>query len=63
MIPETQVRKDWPRLVKLALDKLNRRTLGLDNLSDYVDDVAAAAGGVPVGGFYRTGSTIKVRVS
>lgn len=63
MIPETSKRVDWPRLVKNALDKLNRRTLGLDSLSDYADDTAAAAGGVAVGGFYRTGSAIKVRVS
>lgn len=63
MIPETYVRKDWPRLVKRALDKLNKRTLGLDTLADYADDVAAAAGGVAVGGFYRTGSAVKIRVS
>lgn len=32
-------------------------------LSDYADDTAAAAGGVAVGSLYRTGSTLKVRVS
>ena len=32
-------------------------------LGDYADDTAAAAGGVAVGGAYRTGSTIKVRVA
>jgi hypothetical protein len=30
---------------------------------DFVNDAAAAAGGVPVGMFYRTGSALKVRVS
>jgi hypothetical protein len=32
-------------------------------LGDYADDTAAAAGGVPVTGLYRTGSAIKIRVS
>lgn len=30
---------------------------------EYADDVAAAAGGVSVGGIYRTGSNLKIRVS
>lgn len=30
---------------------------------DYADDTAAAAGGVEVGERYRTGSTLKVRIS
>lgn len=32
-------------------------------ISDYADDAAAASGGVPVGGLYRSTSTLKVRVS
>ncbi len=32
-------------------------------LGSYADDVAAAAGGVPVGGLYRTASAVKVRVA
>jgi hypothetical protein len=32
-------------------------------LTDYADDTAAAAGGVPVGGSYRTGSALKVRAA
>jgi hypothetical protein len=32
-------------------------------LANYADDTAAASGGVAVGGFYRTGSAVKVRVS
>lgn len=67
MIPETARRPDWPRLVKNALDALNRRLRGQETifagLADYADDVAAAAGGVAVGEPYRTGSVVKVRVS
>lgn len=33
------------------------------NLGNYADDTAAAAGGVPVGGLYRTASAVKVRVA
>lgn len=32
-------------------------------LGNYVDDAAAAAGGVPVNGLYRNGSVLMVRVS
>jgi hypothetical protein len=32
-------------------------------ISDYADDAAAATGGVPVGGVYRTGSILKARIS
>ena len=35
MIPETAVRKDWPRLVKLALDKLNRFSVKRDGADIY----------------------------
>lgn len=34
-----------------------------DNLPDYADDTAAAAGGVVVGELYRSTSTLKVRVA
>lgn len=37
--------------------------LQLPSIGDYVDDAAAATGGVPVGGVYRTGSVLKIRVS
>lgn len=30
--------------------------------ASYADDVAAAAGGVPVGGLYHTAGTVKVRL-
>jgi hypothetical protein len=48
------------------IETLTGKTLAapkLSGLGDYADDVAAAAGLVPVGGVYRTASTIKVRVS
>lgn len=32
-------------------------------VNDYADDTAAAAGGVPLGGLYRTGSAMKIRVT
>ena len=32
-------------------------------LISYVDDAGAAAGGVPVGGLYRTNGSIKMRLS
>lgn len=31
-------------------------------LTNYANDPAAAAGGVPVGGLYRTGATVKARI-
>jgi diacylglycerol kinase family enzyme len=35
----------------------------ISTVVDYADDAAAAAGGVPVTGVYRTGSALKIRVS
>lgn len=32
-------------------------------LANYADDTAAAAGGVPIKGLYRTGSAVKIRVA
>lgn len=68
ILPETANRPDWPRLVAQVVNRLSNRVSGLErfslpNLADYADDTAAATGGVAVGGFYRTGSVIKVRVS
>lgn len=67
MIPETAKRADWPRLVKLAFDALNRRLrtreAAFANFGDYADDAAAATAGVAVGEFYHTSGAVKVRVS
>jgi hypothetical protein len=35
----------------------------VQDLRDYADDTAAAAGGIPVGGLYRNGSVIQVRIT
>lgn len=55
--------------VKRAMDsKLERpdvETVMTDlfkKTSNFADDAAAALGGVPIGGLYRTGSFIKIRV-
>lgn len=37
--------------------------LPLNTIANYADDTAAAAGGVPVGGTYRTSSALKIRVT
>lgn len=47
-------------------ETLTNKTLdapALSGLTDAADDTAAATAGVPVGGVYRTGSALKVRVS
>lgn len=62
-IPETANRQDWPRLVSAIVNGLVRREVDFSALQDFADDTAAAAGGIAVGSLYRTGSTIKVRVS
>lgn len=49
-----------------GVETLAGKTLAAPSLSgigDYADDAAAAAGGVPVGGVYRTASALKVRVA
>jgi N-acetyl-gamma-glutamylphosphate reductase len=38
-------------------------TPSISGLADYADDAAASAGGIAIGGTYRTGSLIKVRVA
>jgi hypothetical protein len=41
----------------------NDRLISMPALSNFADDTAAAAGGIPVGFLYRTGSAVKVRVT
>jgi hypothetical protein len=62
-LPETADRADWPRLVAQTVNALVRRNVNWADLPDHADDAAAATGGVPIGGLYRTGSIIKVRIS
>jgi hypothetical protein len=40
-----------------------RKNYSDGGLPDHVDDAAAATGGVPINGWYRTGSIVKIRVS
>jgi hypothetical protein len=61
---------DWAQRYNLrVLDALNATaTVDLANaanvsLGNYANDAAAATGGVVVGGLYRNGSTIQVRVT
>jgi hypothetical protein len=37
-------------------------SLDLGAVGDYADDAAADLGGVPVGGLYRSGGALRVRV-
>ena len=50
---------DRPQSLRSVLDVLTT----LNELPDHANDGAAATGGVPVGGLYRNGSVIQVRVS
>jgi len=45
----------------MTVDAAGRCGFGV--LANYADDTEAAAGGVPVGSLYRTGSAIKQRVA
>jgi hypothetical protein len=66
-VPQPGMFKDW----KEWADQLITRLLAYDppppraiaDLGNYASDAAAAAGGVPIGGLYRNGSFVSVRVS
>ncbi|MCB4860790.1 hypothetical protein K7W03_14440 [Sphingobium sp. PNB] len=55
--------KDAYRRLAQAINYLLMQDAKITSLADYADDAAAAAGGVPVGGFYRNGSVVMVRVT
>lgn len=47
-------------------ETLSNKTISaplLSDIGDYADDTAAASGGVPVGGVYRDGNKLRVRVA
>lgn len=49
-----------------SVDTLQNKTLqnpSVSGLGNYADDAAASAGGVPVGGVYRNGSQLMIRVA
>lgn len=50
-----------PNTLQTPLD-INGQSI-FNGLSNFADDAAAAVGGVPVNGLYRTGSVVKIRVS
>ena len=40
----------------------NDRVFGIPNLQNYANDAAAATGGIPIGGLYRVGNALQVRL-
>lgn len=50
-------------LQQRANASIDPSNIALGGLGNYANDVAAAAGGVAVGGMYRNGSVLMVRVS
>jgi hypothetical protein len=61
---DTGVATDLAAVTALAARVTVLEALGtsLVAATPYPDDVAAAAAGVPIGGFYRNGSVVQVRV-
>ena len=49
----------WVQFFQAMADQLGT----LAGSTSYADDTAAAAGGVPIGGLYRNGSAVMVRVA
>ena len=45
------------------LHKQVKSAPSVDSLGNYANDTAAAAGGVPIGGLYRNGSAVMIRVA
>lgn len=62
-VPVDSRTSDWPRKIADTVNALVRRDSRFASLGDYADDTAAAAGGVVIGELYRTGSTVKVRIT
>ena len=49
-----------------GVDKVTIGASGIQSgvlITSYANDVAAAAAGVPVGGFYHTAGTVKIRLT
>lgn len=53
----------WCQLLWKTVTYLPARNIDLSGLQNFADDAAAATGGVKVGGMYRNGSVLMVRVS
>jgi hypothetical protein len=52
-----------PTMTGATLTSPAMSTPSITGLSDFADDAAASAGGIAIGGAYRTGSIIKVRIA
>jgi hypothetical protein len=52
-----------PTMTGASLTSPAMSTPSITGLSDFADDAAASAGGIAIGGAYRTGSIIKVRIA
>jgi len=61
-VPQSAVTQHQAAL-SIAFEQLGGVPQIPGGLPEYVDDAAAAAGGVPVNGLYRTGSVVKIRVT
>ena len=53
----------WCQLLWKTVMSLPASNIDLSGLPNFANDAAAATGGVPVGGMYRNGSVLMVRVS
>lgn len=54
----------WLSLLhKIVTARVAPSSIALETLGNYASDVAAAAGGVAIGGMYRNGGALMVRVS
>ena len=53
----------WCQLLWKTVMSLPASNIDLAGLQNFANDAAAAAGGVKVGGMYRNGSALMVRVS
>lgn len=53
-------RQFWLNLLKFLGELPDGPTLQAS--TSYANDAAAAAGGVPVGGYYRNGSVVQIRI-
>lgn len=51
------------RWLNLLHKQVNTPVVAVGTLSNYADDTAAAAGGIKIGGLYRNGSVVMVRVA
>lgn len=59
---KTRLTELW-RDLAIKLNTSFAQTKPGEILAEYADDTAAAAGGINVGEFYRTGSAVKQRVA